>query len=129
MDCGKHISDISLLLLFRPKQLRLQVSFTGTWLSHLGVLRRLHTKLWYTLNWNMQHLFGTHIVKLRFKKWRRYRGRQSARPAGFGTTLLVLEKCLISCNGQFWRPGAIHPLCFSSTRFIGGLCLLIKTST
>ena len=45
----------------------------------------------------------THIVKLRFKKWRRYRGRQSARPAGCGTTLLVLDRCSISCNGQLWR--------------------------
>ena len=26
--------------------------------SHLGVLRRLHTKLWYALNWSMQPPFG-----------------------------------------------------------------------
>ena len=40
MDWGQHIT------IFRPKQLRLKVSFEGTWLSHLGVLRWLHTKLW-----------------------------------------------------------------------------------
>ena len=33
-----------------PKQLRHLVSFTGTWLLHLGVLRKLHTKLWFGLN-------------------------------------------------------------------------------
>ena len=77
----------------------------------------------------MQPPFGALIVKLRFNKWRRYRGRQPAGPAGGGATLAVLEKCSISCNGQLWRPRGISPLCFSSTRFIVGLCLLIKTST
>ena len=48
---------VNISLIFLPKQLRLYVSFAGTWLSHLGVLRRLHTKLWYTLNWSMQHLY------------------------------------------------------------------------
>ena len=32
-----------------PKQLRHLVSFAGTWLLHLGVLRKLHTKLWFGL--------------------------------------------------------------------------------
>ena len=45
------------------------------------------------------------------------------------TSTVVLEKCSMSCNGQLWRPGGISPLYFSSTRFIVGLCLLIKTST
>ena len=31
------------------KQLRHLVSFAGTWLLHLGVLRKLHTKLWFGL--------------------------------------------------------------------------------
>ena len=30
-----------------PKQLSHLVSFAGTWLLHLGVLRKLHTKLWF----------------------------------------------------------------------------------
>ena len=34
----------------------------------------------------------------------------------------------MSCNGQLWRPGGISPFCFSATRFILGICLLIKTS-
>ena len=33
-----------------PKQLRHLVSFAGTWLLHLRVLRKLHTKLWFGLN-------------------------------------------------------------------------------
>ena len=121
MDWGQQISDIS--------SKATKVFFAGTWLSHLGVLRRLHTKLWYALNWSMQHPFGAHIVKLRFNKWRRHRGRQPAGPAGVGATLVVLVRCSMSCNGQLWRPVRISPLCFSSTRFIVGLCLLIKTST
>ena len=107
---------VNISLISRLKQLRLKVSFEGTRLSHLGVLRRLHTKLWYALNWSMQPPFGALIVKLRFNKWRRYRGRQPAGPAGGGATLVVLEKCSMSCNGQLWRPGGISPLCFSSTR-------------
>ena len=35
---------------FLPKQLRHLVSFAGIWLLHLGVLRKLHTKLWFGLN-------------------------------------------------------------------------------
>ena len=79
----------------------------------------------------MQHLFGSHIVKLRYSRWGRYRGRQPAEPAltGGGTTLVVLVRCLMSCNGQLWRPRGISPLFCSSTRFIVGLCLLIKTRT
>ena len=45
----------NLSLIFHPKQLRFLVFFAGTWLSHLGVLRMLHTKLWYALNWSVQH--------------------------------------------------------------------------
>ena len=33
-----------------PKQLRHLVSFKGIWRLHLGVQRKLHTKLWYGLN-------------------------------------------------------------------------------
>ena len=43
---------------FLPKQLRHSVSFAGIWLLHLGVLRKLHTKVWFGLNWSMQHPFG-----------------------------------------------------------------------
>ena len=35
---------------FLPKQLRHLVSFAGIWLLHLGVLKKLHTKLWFSLN-------------------------------------------------------------------------------
>ena len=54
---------------------------------------------------------------------------QPAGPAGGGPTVVVLARCCMSCNGELWGPGGINPLCFSSTRFIVGLCLLIKTST
>ena len=34
----------------------------------------LHTQLWYALNRSTQHPFGALIVKLKFNRWRRYRG-------------------------------------------------------
>ena len=71
------------------------------------------------INWSMQHLFGAYIVKLRFNKRRKYRGQQPppppwkpAGPAGGGTTLVVLARCSMSCNGQLWRPGGISRLFF-----------------
>ena len=62
MDRGQHISDISSKtnLAFTPRSTK-EAAYK--------------TKLLYALNWNMQHLFGAHIVKLRFNRWRRYRGR------------------------------------------------------
>ena len=44
---GVSVSQKSL-----PKQLLIRhlVSFAGIWLLHLGVQRKLHTKLWYGLN-------------------------------------------------------------------------------
>ena len=74
----------------------------------------------------MQPPFGALIVKLRFNKWSRYRGRQPAGPAEGGATLVVLEKCSMSCNGQLWRPGGVSPLCFSSTRFVCGTMSIDK---
>ena len=49
---------------YPPLGFEYQFDGAGTWLSHLGILRRLHTKLWYALNLSMQHPFGAHIVKL-----------------------------------------------------------------
>ena len=41
---------VSMSLKSLPKQLRHLVSFAGIWLLHLGVQRKLHTKLWFGLN-------------------------------------------------------------------------------
>ena len=59
----------------------------------------------------MQHPFACLIVKLRFNEWRGYRGRQLAGPVGGGTTLVVLARCLMKCNGQLWRTAGISALC------------------
>ena len=45
MDWDQHISEIS-----SKAPARLSVSFAGIWLLHLGVLRKLHTKIWFGLN-------------------------------------------------------------------------------
>ena len=44
MDWGQHISEIS------SKATKTLVSFARIWLLHLGVLRKLHTKLWFGLS-------------------------------------------------------------------------------
>ena len=111
-----------------PKQLRHLVSFAGIWLLHLGVQRKLHTKLWFGLNYSMQHLFGALTRNYRLIRLRKFRGQQPAGPAGDGKTREVLAKCLMSLNGHLLRPGGTSPPCFSFTRFIVEQCLLKKTS-
>ena len=123
MDRGQHISDISSKATKTLGFLRRNLAFAPR------STKEVAKKLWYALNWSMQHPFGAHIVKLRFNKWRRYRGRQPAGPSGGGATLVVLVRCWMRYNGQLWRPRGINLLCFSSSRFIVGFCLLIKTST
>ena len=69
----------------------------------------------------------THIVKT--QQVEKVQRTAASSIAGGGATLVVLARCSMNYNGQLWRPGDINSLCFSSTRFILGLCLLIKTST
>ena len=44
MDLGQHVSEIS------SKATKTLGFFAGIWLLHLGVQRKLHTKLWFGLN-------------------------------------------------------------------------------
>ena len=120
LDWGQDISDISSKATKTLGFLRRNLAFAPRSTKEVAYKTLVRPKLEYAAP------SGALIVKLRFNKWRRYRGRQPAGPAGGGATLVVLEKCLMSCNGQLWTPGGISPLCFSSTRFIVGLCLLIK---
>ena len=108
-------------------QLRQLVSFAETWLLHLGVLRKLQTKLWFGLNKSMQHLFGALTRNFRLIRSRKFRGQQPAGPAGDGKTREVSAKCLMSLDGHLLRPGGTSPPCFSFTRFIVEQCLLKKT--
>ena len=97
MDWGQHISDISSKATKTLGFLRRNLAFAprSTKVAYKTLVRH---------NWSMQTPFGALIVKLRFNKWRRYRGQQPAGPAGGGATLAVMEKCSMSCNGQLWRP-------------------------
>ena len=111
-----------------PKQLRHLVSFAEIWLLHLGVQRKLHTKLWFGLNSSMQHPFGALTRNFRLIRLRKFMGQQPAGPAGDGETRVVSAKCLMSLNSNLLRPGGTSPPCFSFTRFIVEQCLLKKTS-
>ena len=74
-----------------PKQLRHLVSFAGIRLLHLGVQRKLHTKLWFGLNYSMQHPFGALTRNFRLIRLRKFRGQQRAGPAGWRNTSSVGE--------------------------------------
>ena len=119
---------VSMSLKSLPKQLRHLVSFAGIWLLHLGVQRKLHTKLWFGLNYSMHHPFGALTRNFRLIRLRKFRGQQPAGPAGDGKTPVASAKCLMSLNGHLLRPVGTSPPCFSFTRFIVEQCLLKKTS-
>ena len=82
---------VSMSLKSPPKQLRHLVSFAGIWLLHLGVQRKLHTKLWFGLNYSMQHPFGALTRNFRLIRLRKFRGQQPAGPAGDGETPVVIR--------------------------------------
>ena len=98
LDWGQHISEIHL------RQLTHWVFFGAIWPLHLGTLRKLHTKHWFVLSSNMQHLFGIPIMKLRLDRWRRYRGQLPGGPAGDGETPVASATCLTILSGYSWRP-------------------------
>ena len=72
MNCSEHISDIASKATKTLGFLRRNLAF-APWST-----KEVAYKTWYALNWSMQYPFGARIVKLRFNKWRRYRGRQYA---------------------------------------------------
>ena len=106
MDWGLHISDISSKATKTLGFLRRNLAFAPRSTKEAAYKTLVRPKLEYAAP------FAALIVKLRFNKWRRYRGQQPAGPAGGGATLVVLEKCSMSCNGQLWRPGGISSLLF-----------------
>ena len=109
-----------------PKQPIHLVSFAGTWLLHLGVLRKLHTKLWFGLEYAAS--IWSPNSKLQINQIEKFREQQPAGPARDGETRVVSAKCLMSLNGHLLRPRGTGPPCFSFTRFIVEQCLLKKTS-
>ena len=72
---------------------------------------------------------GVHIVKLRYSRWRRYRGRQPAGSArrwrNTGSVGEMLDELQWPTLGARRDQSSL----LFSTRFIVGLCLLIKTIT
>ena len=88
---GERISE------YLPKQRRHLVSFAGTRLLHLRVLRKLHTKLWFDLN-------STLDLQEMAKQ-------------------VVSGRCLMRSSSHLLRPKGISPPCISFIRFIVVLCL------
>ena len=89
---------------FQLRQLRQWVFFGTIWSLHLGTLRKLHTKHWFTLSLSMQHLFGIPIMKLRLDRWRRRRGQLPGGPAGDGGTPVASAIFLTTLRDHPRRP-------------------------
>ena len=79
------------------------IFFGAIWLLHLGIQRKLHTKHWFVLSSSMQLLFGIPIMKLRQKRWRKYRRQQPGGPAGDGGTGVASTKYWTNSSGHPWR--------------------------
>ena len=85
MDWGQRISDISSKATKTLGFLRRNLALAPRSTKEVAYKTLVRPKLEYAAP------FGAHIVKLRFNKWRRYKGRQPAGPAGGGATQVVLE--------------------------------------
>ena len=90
MDWGQHISDISSKATKTLGFLRRNLAFAPRSTKEVAYKTLVCPKVEYAAP------IGAHIVKLRLNKWRRYRGRRPAGPAGGGATLVVLARCLMS---------------------------------
>ena len=123
MDWGQHISDISSKATKTLGFLRRNFAFAPRSTKEVAYKTLVRPKLEYAAP------IWSPYCKTQIQQVEKVQRTAAPGPAGGGATLVVLEKCSMSCNGQLCRPRGISPLCFSSTRFIVGLCLLIKTST
>ena len=123
MDWGQHISDISSKATKTLGFLRRNFAFAPRSTKEVAYKTLVRPKLEYAAPiWSpycKTQIQQVEKVQRTAARWTCRRSRNT----------ISLEKCWMSCNGQLWRPGGISHLCFSSTRFIVGLCLLIKTST
>ena len=84
------------------------------------------TDLWFGLSLSMQHPFGARTRNCRFILLRKFRGQQSAGPAGDGeaqSSLVVSANCLMNLNAHLLRPAVVGPLCFSFMRFTATVVL------
>ena len=123
MNWGQHISNISS-----------RATKTSGFLCRSMAFAPRSTKedVYYTLVHPKQRYAApiwSPYCKAQIQHMEKVRPRQPAGPTGGGATRVVLVRCSTRCNCQLWRPGGTSPLCFSFTRFIVGLCLLIKTRT
>ena len=88
----QHISDISSKSTEILGFLRRNLAFAPRTTKKVAY----KTLVAYALNWSMQHLFGAHIVKFRFSKWRKYRsisvGEMVDELPGDQSSLLLFHK-------------------------------------
>ena len=96
---GISISDeldwVNTFQKFQLRQLRHWVFFGAIWPLHLGTLRKLHKKHWFSLSSSMQHLhvFGIPIMKFRLDRWTaaRWTYRRWRNTSSVGEMLYELE--------------------------------------
>ena len=123
MDWGQHVSDISSKVTKTLGFIRRNLAFAPRSTKEVAYKTLVRPKLEYAAP------IWSPFCKTQVQQVEKVQRTAARWTCSRGATLVVLAKCSMSCDGQLWRPGGISPLCFSFTRFIVGLCLLIKTST
>ena len=113
MDLGQHISDISSKATKNLGFLCRNLAFAPRSTKEVAYKTLVHPKMEYAAPiWSpycKTQIQQVEKVQRMAARWTCRRWRNT-----------------VSCNGLLWRPGGISPLCFSFTRFIVGLCLLIR---
>ena len=121
MNWGQHLCDISSKATKTLGFLRRTLAFAPRSTKEVAYKTLVRPKLEYAVpiwsQYGKTQIQRVGKVQRTEARWTRRRWRNTSN----------LVSCAMSCNGQLWRPRGTSPLCFSSTRFIVGLYLLIKT--
>ena len=115
---------VSMSQKYLPKQLRHLVSFAGTWLLQLGVLRKLHTKLWFGLNKSMHHPFWSPHSKLQINQIEKVQRTAARWTCRRWRNTSSDSEMLHELEWHLLRPGGAISACFSFARYIVEHCLL-----
>ena len=101
LDWGQHISEILSKATKTLGFLRRYLAFAP---RHAGGGGGVRAGRWFVLCSGVRRLFGVPVIKLRWDRWRRYRGQLPGGPAGDGETPVASATCLTILSGHPWRP-------------------------